>query len=164
VAHTALATARPHQVLAIDGSVVKNAKPMLDEAQLLEALRWMLLSRAYDECATLLQRQGRYGVFAPAHGQEAAVVGSAMALDPTRDWIVPQYRELVAVVHHGYPLERIVAPYTHTGRGQRPADANSFGGPAAPRDGPSLGVEAAGQGRRGNGLLRRGRLIRRRLS
>ena len=88
---------------------------MLDEAQLLEALRWMLLSRAYDECATLLQRQGRYGVFAPAHGQEAAVVGSAMALDPTRDWIVPQYRELVAVVHHGYPLERIVAAFM--GRG-----------------------------------------------
>jgi TPP-dependent pyruvate/acetoin dehydrogenase alpha subunit len=74
---------------------------------LLEALRWMLVSRAYDERAIALQRQGLYGVFSPGLGQEASIVGSAMALDPARDWIVPQYRELVAMVRHGYPLERI---------------------------------------------------------
>jgi len=74
---------------------------------LLEALRWMLMSRAYDERAIALQRQGLYGVFSPGLGQEASIVGSAMALDPARDWIVPQYRELVAMVRHGYPLERI---------------------------------------------------------
>src|SRR5260370_23677733 len=72
-------------------------------------LRWMLMSRVYDERATALQRQGKYGVFSPALGQEASVVGSAMALDPARDWIVPQYRELMAVVRHGYPLERVAA-------------------------------------------------------
>src|SRR4030081_2928070 len=72
-------------------------------------LRWMLMSRFYDERAISLQRQGLYGVFSPALGQEASVVGSAMALDPARDWIVPQYRELMAVVRHGYPLERIPA-------------------------------------------------------
>ena len=74
---------------------------------LLEALRWMLMSRSYDERAIALQRQGLYGVFSPGLGQEASIVGSAMALDPARDWIVPQYRELVAMVRHGYPLERI---------------------------------------------------------
>ena len=76
---------------------------------LLEALRWMLMSRAYDERAVAMQRQGLYGVFSPSLGQEASVVGSCMALDPARDWIVPQYRELMAVVHHGYPLERLAA-------------------------------------------------------
>jgi TPP-dependent pyruvate/acetoin dehydrogenase alpha subunit len=71
----------------------------------------MMLSRAYDEKVIGLQRQGRFGVYSPGLGQEASIVGSAMALDPSRDWIVPQYRELMAVVHHGYPLELITAAY-----------------------------------------------------
>jgi pyruvate dehydrogenase E1 component alpha subunit len=83
----------------------------MDEEFLLEALRWMLVSRSYDERVIGLQRQGRFGVFSPALGQEASVIGSAMAVDPARDWMVPQYRELMAVVHHGYPLENITAQY-----------------------------------------------------
>ena len=101
-------------MLRPDGSLVPGARPMMDEELVLEAARWMLLSRLYDQRATTLQRQGAYGVFSPTLGQEASVIGSAMALDPARDWIVPQYRELMAVVHHGYPLERIAA--THMGR------------------------------------------------
>jgi pyruvate dehydrogenase E1 component alpha subunit len=89
--------------------MVAGAEPRMTTAMLLEALRWMLLSRAYDERAIAMQRQGLYGVFSPTLGQEASVVGSSMALDPSRDWIVPQYRELMAVVRHGYPLERLAA-------------------------------------------------------
>src|SRR5260370_41501005 len=81
----------------------------MTDTALIEALAWMLMSRIYDERAPGLQRQGLYGVFSPALGQEASVVGSTMALDPARDWIVPQYRELVALVRHGYPLERLAA-------------------------------------------------------
>ena len=33
-------------------------------------------------------------------------MGSALALDRGRDWIVPQYRELPAMYHHSYPLQR----------------------------------------------------------
>jgi pyruvate dehydrogenase E1 component alpha subunit len=98
-----------HSVLGPDGALVKGAKPKAGDELLLEMLRWMLMSRTYDERATALQRQGKYGVFSPALGQEASVVGSAMALDPARDWIVPQYRELMAVVRHGFPLERVAA-------------------------------------------------------
>lgn len=36
------------------------------------------------------------------------MVGSAWALDPQRDWIVPQYRELPALVRHGYPLANFI--------------------------------------------------------
>src|ERR1700682_5242481 len=100
---------RSHSILKPDGTLVNGAKPKLGDKLLLEMLRWMLMSRIYDERATALQRQGLYGVFSPALGQEASVVGSAMALDPARDWIVPQYRELMAVVRHGYPLERVAA-------------------------------------------------------
>ena len=96
-------------ILTPEGKLVDGAKPSMNDPALIEALRWMLMSRIYDERATALQRQGLYGVFSPALGQEASVVGSTMALDPARDWIVPQYRELVALVRHGYPLERLAA-------------------------------------------------------
>jgi pyruvate dehydrogenase E1 component alpha subunit len=96
-------------ILKPDGKLVSGAKPSMTDAELIEALRWMLMSRTYDVRATALQRQGLYGVFSPATGQEASIVGSAMALDPARDWIVPQYRELIALVRHGYPLERLAA-------------------------------------------------------
>jgi pyruvate dehydrogenase E1 component alpha subunit len=96
-------------ILKPDGTLIAGAKPSMTDAALVEALRWMHMSRSYDERATALQRQGLYGVFSPALGQEASVVGSALALDPGRDWIVPQYRELIAWVIHGYPLERLAA-------------------------------------------------------
>jgi pyruvate dehydrogenase E1 component alpha subunit len=98
-------------ILKPDGTIAQGAQPGMDEEFLLEALRLMLLSRTYDEKVIGLQRQGRFGVYSPGLGQEASIVGSAMALDPSRDWMVPQYRELMAVVHHGYPLELITATY-----------------------------------------------------
>ena len=101
-------TAR-QSLLKPDGKLLSGAKPSMTDAALLEALRWMLMSRIYDERATAMQRQGLYGVFSPTLGQEASVVGSAMALDPARDWIVPQYREPIALVRHGYPLECLAA-------------------------------------------------------
>ena len=108
-----------------DGSRVRGAKARMDEKLLIEALSWMLMSRTYDEKVINLQRQGRFGVFSPGLGQEASIIGSAMALDPARDWIVPQYRELMAMVHHGYPLERITATFLgKVGPSQIPQDVN----------------------------------------
>lgn len=83
----------------------------MDDEFLLEALRWMMKSRLYDERVIGLQRQGQFGVYSPGTGQEACIAGSAMAVDPVRDWMVPQYRELMATVHHGLPLEVITAQY-----------------------------------------------------
>lgn len=79
--------------------------------QLLEAMHLMLLSQAIDDRLTKMQRLGRVGVYGPVSGQEAAVVGSAMALDPRRDWIVPASREQPAWLHHGLPLDRLFAIY-----------------------------------------------------
>lgn len=99
------------RLLNPDGSLVEGAQPRMDEEVLLEALRWMFLSRAFDERAISLQRQGKFGVFAPVMGQEATVIGSAMAIDPSRDWMVPQYREHAAYIHHGHRLERLAAGF-----------------------------------------------------
>src|SRR5437899_3445894 len=83
----------------------------MEEEFLLEALGWMMKSRLYDQRVIALQRQGQFGVYSPGMGQEASSIGSAMAVDPARDWMVPQYRELMATVHHGLPLEVISAQY-----------------------------------------------------
>jgi len=93
-----------YQVLQPSGKLKAGAKPALDDEFVLEGLRWMLLSRAFDAKATALQRQGKFGVFSPVLGQEAAVVGSALAFDPRIDWLVPQYRELPAYLIWGLPL------------------------------------------------------------
>ena len=67
----------------------------------------MMLGRAFDRKCLSLQRQGRLGTFAPIFGQEATLVGVAMALDPARDWAVPQYRELPVQIRQGVPLETV---------------------------------------------------------
>jgi pyruvate dehydrogenase E1 component alpha subunit len=98
----------PLRLLEVDGTLAENRTCPMDDEQMLRALRLMMLSRAFDAKGISLQRQGRFGTFSPVRGQEASVVGSAFALDPTRDWIVPQYRELPALLHHGLPLERFI--------------------------------------------------------
>lgn len=97
-------------VLAVDGSI--RGDPPMDPGQIKEALRLMLQSRAIDEFCIKMQRLGRIGLYGPVHGQEAAVVGSSMALNPKRDWIVPASREQPAMLRHGWPLESMLAAYT----------------------------------------------------
>lgn len=81
-----------------------SSPSQLSDSELREAYRWMVLSRAVDEKAFNLQRQGRLGTFAPCAGQEATIVGVAMALRPGHDWLVPQYRELAAQLRQGWQL------------------------------------------------------------
>lgn len=99
----------PRRVLGVDGTLAPGYEPALDVEQALDAYRLMLLSRTFDERGISLQRQGRLGTFAPATGQEAAIVGSALALDPAVDWIVPQYREMAALHRHGYSMEHYLS-------------------------------------------------------
>lgn len=94
----------------------EGTAPMSDE-QLLDALRLMKLSRAIDKFAVGLQRQGTFGTFGEARGQEATLVGAALAVDPAIDWMVPQYRELPALLHHGVPLELLFLMYTYNPAG-----------------------------------------------
>jgi len=92
------------RMLDAEGRLLPGTDPGLPDEKLVEAYRWMVFSRMLDERATSLQRQGRLGTYSAVYGQEASVIGSSLALDPTRDWIVPQYRETPAILRHGYPL------------------------------------------------------------
>jgi pyruvate dehydrogenase E1 component alpha subunit len=98
----------PIRFLEADGTLSEGMVPSMDDEQMLRALRLMMLSRAFDDKGTSLQRQGRFGTFSAVRGQEASVVGTAFALDPARDWVVPQYRELPALIRQGLPLERFI--------------------------------------------------------
>lgn len=102
----------PHapSLLAVDGSL--RGEPPMDASQTKHALRLMMQSRVIDEFCIKMQRLGRIGLYGPVHGQEAAVVGSAMALNPKRDWLVPASREQPAMLRHGWPLESMLASYT----------------------------------------------------
>ena len=104
-----LPPSEPWQLLDTEGKI--NGRSPMSRKQILEALRLMTISRAFDELCTKLQRLGRIGLYGPVHGQEASVVGSAMALNPKSDWIVPGSREQPALLRHGWPLENMFAAY-----------------------------------------------------
>ncbi len=115
----------PVRLLGTDGVLLPGAEPGLDDDAVLEALSLMRLSRAFDEKGFALQRQGRFGTFSPVRGQEASVVGAALALDPARDWVVPQYRELPALLRQGLPLETLMLYFTgHPAGGRIPDGVN----------------------------------------
>jgi pyruvate dehydrogenase E1 component alpha subunit len=97
----------PLRILGPDGRTGGD-RPPIDDDEVLDALRTMMLARSFDARSFALQRQGRFGTVSPTHGQEATLVGAALALDPARDWIVPQYRELPALLTHGLPLETFI--------------------------------------------------------
>src|SRR3954468_16039139 len=73
----------------------------LTPPQLLEIYYKMSLSRAIDERLGLLQRQGKIPFYVAGLGHEAAQVGSAYALRPGEDWVLPYYRDLGVVLTLG---------------------------------------------------------------
>jgi len=66
----------------------------LTSAQLRELYSLMVAVRHLDTSAIAWQRQGIIPGYAPELGQEAAQVGSGYAVDTTRDFVFPTYREM----------------------------------------------------------------------
>jgi hypothetical protein len=91
----------PYQVLSDDGRELTGPAPEISDADLRAMLTEMIKARICSARFFSLQRQGRAGTYAPIDGQEASVVGAAAALDPSTDWVVPQYREPVALGRYG---------------------------------------------------------------
>jgi len=82
----------------------------LDNEDLVGMLCEMIKARIASDRLWSLQRQGRIGTIAPINGQEATVVGASWALDPTQDWLIPQYREPLGLGRYGpHVLERFAA-------------------------------------------------------
>lgn len=92
------------QVLDAVGNEVGPVPDGLSDEMLTEMLRMMIFGRSFDRRAISLQRRGKLGTFAPMSGQEAIPVGSVAALERERDWVVPQYREQLAMLAWGLDL------------------------------------------------------------
>ncbi len=92
------------QVLDKNGKADKKLEPKIAPELLKSMFENMVLTREFDRVALSLQREGRLGVYAPVFGQEAAQVGSALALNSS-DWTVPSFREWGVYIARGLPLK-----------------------------------------------------------
>ena len=68
----------------------------------------MLLARRIDERMWLLNRAGKIPFVISCQGQEAAQVGAAFALDHTKDYIAPYYRDMGVVLHFGMTAQDLM--------------------------------------------------------
>ena len=66
----------------------------LTDIQVVEMYRAMLLARRVDDRMWALNRQGRVPFVVSVAGHEASQVGAAFAIDPSRDWSLPYYRDI----------------------------------------------------------------------
>ncbi|WP_017755706.1 thiamine pyrophosphate-dependent dehydrogenase E1 component subunit alpha [Calidifontibacillus oryziterrae] len=73
----------------------------LSEKTLLEMFETMVLARKIDERMWLLNRSGKIPFVISCQGQEAAQVGAAFALDRTKDYVLPYYRDVGVVLAFG---------------------------------------------------------------
>ena len=73
----------------------------LTDADAIKMYETMLMARRIDERMWLLNRAGKIPFVISCQGQEAAQVGAAFALDHTKDYIAPYYRDMGVVLHFG---------------------------------------------------------------
>lgn len=73
----------------------------LSNQDVLQMYETMLLARRIDERMWLLNRAGKIAFVISCQGQEAAQVGAAFALDTTKDFVAPYYRDMGVVLHFG---------------------------------------------------------------
>ena len=91
-----------------DGETPDATVSGLDDRDLLELYRQLVLLRTYDERSVVYHRQGRIGTYAIYWGHEAMQVGSAYALD-RGDWIFPSYRESAIGLLRGIPVSTVLS-------------------------------------------------------
>jgi pyruvate dehydrogenase E1 component alpha subunit len=100
------ASIRPDDVVRIldaDGTPVADPDVGLSRERLRDALRSLMRARRLDRECVALRREGELTVYPPFEGQEAAQVGSALALGPD-DFVFPSFRELGVAVARGVDL------------------------------------------------------------
>jgi len=77
--------------------------PELDAKTLIQALRYMVLTRAYDDRMQRMQRQGKISFYMLSLGEEAISIGQGMALE-AGDMLFPAYRNQGLYILRGTPL------------------------------------------------------------
>src|SRR5881398_1801218 len=108
-----------------DGEAIPDGEVEgLEERDLLELYRSMVLLRTYDERSVVFHRQGRVGTYAIFWNHEAMQAGSAYALE-RGDWIFPSYRESAIGLLRGMPVSTVLSWWRgHPAGWWNPADFN----------------------------------------
>jgi 2-oxoisovalerate dehydrogenase E1 component len=89
--------------------VIDHTALGLTNDDLLDLYRKMLLARRIDERMWALNRQGRVPFVVSVSGHEATQVGAAAAIDPSKDWSMPYYRDLAFALTIGISTEQVFA-------------------------------------------------------
>ncbi len=106
------------EVLDELGKVDSKLMPKLSDDELKKIYEYMVLTRTFDEKAVNMQRQGRLGTYAPMLGQEATIIGAAVAVN-TDDWMVPCFRENGVFLYRKYPMEMLLQYWGGDERGMK---------------------------------------------
>ncbi|MEQ8844077.1 MAG: pyruvate dehydrogenase (acetyl-transferring) E1 component subunit alpha [Phycisphaerales bacterium] len=116
------------QILDENGKLDERlARGTLKQDEVVFLYEQMSVSRHYDEIAFKLQRSGRMGTYPQNKGQEAAAAGAGFAIRKhcPDAWIVPCYRENMALFLNGLPMEKILLHWMGDERGnQIPEECN----------------------------------------
>ena len=105
----------------LDGDAVPDG---LEEGDLTELYRRMVLLRTYDERSVVFHRQGRIGTYAIFWNHEAIQAGATFPLGDD-DWIFPSYREAAIGLVRGMPVEMLLQWWRgHPSGWWNPADWN----------------------------------------
>ena len=84
---------------------IKHEDLGLSNEDVLAMFETMLMARRLDERMWLLNRSGKIPFVISCQGQEAAQVGAYFALDKSKDYIAPYYRDM-GVVYILYDTKR----------------------------------------------------------
>ena len=113
-------------ILDENGVADEELMPAFSHDEIRRMYELLVLSRSFDQRALNLQREGRIGSYAPILGQEAAQVGSAMALEKS-DWVFPSFREIGVYITMGYEIYRLLQYWSGDERALKsPDDLNIF--------------------------------------
>jgi pyruvate dehydrogenase E1 component alpha subunit len=112
------------RVIGDGGDLPDREVEGLDESDLLDLYRSLVLLRTYDERSLVYHRQGRIGTYAIFWGHEAIQAGSVHALEDG-DWIFPSYRESAIGLLRGMPAATVLSWWRgHPAGWWNPADYN----------------------------------------
>ena len=87
--------------------VIDHTALGLTNDDLVDLYRKMLISRRLDDKMWALNRQGRVPFVVSVSGHEATQIGIAAALDPSKDWSLPYYRDIAFNIGLGVTAEDI---------------------------------------------------------
>src|SRR3989344_3494241 len=114
------------QVMDEQGNVDEALMPKIPDEQIKKIYEMMVLVRWFDQKAFNMQRQGRLGTYIQFKGQEAAQIGSAIALEDA-DFMFPMYRSSAALIARKHPIVQILQYWSGDERGMKaPPNINNF--------------------------------------